>query len=145
MILWNTSIKSGHKNSSIISKMEKGSKILMYSDKKDNFRIGKLTVCRKTERRTPYRLRTENHLIDTYLTTTFLIQKENGKIVSRNLCDIRDTFLFAIYDEKNKKVVFEKYVSLLQDPALMRHYMLEFKNDEYPYYVANKFILKNNN
>lgn len=142
MILWNTSIKSGHKTSSIISKIKKGSQILLYSLEKNKFSVGKITSCRKTERRTPYRLRTENNLIDTYLTMSFLVKKEDGKIATRRLCDIRDTFLFATY--KDGKIVFEKYKSFLQDPALMRHYAIEFesKYEGYDYYVANNFIIK---
>lgn len=142
MILWNVSIKSGHKTSSIISKTRRGSEILLYSLEKDRFRIGKVTSCHKTERRTPYRLRTVNNLIDVYLTMSFLVKKEDGKVVTRRLCDIRDTFLFAIY--KDGKIVFEKYQSFLQDPALMRHYAIEFKSPYkgYDYYVANNFIIR---
>lgn len=142
MILWNTMIRSDKVKESIISRMKKGSLIYIYSKDEDKFIQHKLASCSKTERRTPYRLRTENCCIDTYLNEYFLVKKENGIIVPRRLCDIRDTFMFATYN-KYRKIVYEKYVSILQDPALMRHYDLKFDPPKgYDYYIANGFLMK---
>lgn len=143
MILWNTKIRLENQKQIMICQLKKH-KVLCYHltvpvNTKYHFVDAE---SKKAPRRTPYRLRTENFLIDTYLTNRFLVRKADGAVVFRRLCDIEYDHEFVLLD-KSGDWLYEKTKSILQDPAKMRLYDISTNCDHSTQSIAaNGFIMK---